>query len=396
MARSSKFVILVVFFATMEFLTIFYYEHDRLYFFDKINSNQTQPAEGNTTQSAERIEKEIHEEEDAIYGSHPSDPAATKEALPGPPGDAVFKKIEKRFKSRNEHLEKACDKLRSVHGSLAHHRKTDQFLINSHHGLIWCNIFKAASSSWLWNFNLLAGYTEQQLLAKSDQPLTLARNKYARPSPMTVDATRRVEPPPLTFIIVRHPFARLVSAFRDKILRGTSFYRPLAKSMMMRHTELYEQHPADWHDFLKVKSLDMPTFAQFVQYIIDERKHRRPLNEHWVPMNDFCTPCPNRFDIIAKVETLDEDGNYIIYKSGVQDIIRPRVLNKAEGKSSDKLTEYFICQLKEPQLMKLIEVYKYDLEIFDYDVQKYLDCVRAKNSSESKAATSRKPSRKPR
>ncbi|XP_064100663.1 carbohydrate sulfotransferase 11-like [Macrobrachium nipponense] len=385
MARSSKFVILVVFFATTEFLTIFYYEHDRLYSFDKINSNQTQLAGGNTTQTLERIEKEIHEEEDAIYGSRPSAPTATKETLPGPPDDAALKKVEDRFRSRKEHLEKACDKFRPVHSSPVHHRKTDQFLINRHYGLIWCNIFKAASSSWLWNFNLLAGYTEKQLIEKSDQPLTLARKKYPRPAPTTVDATRRGEPPPLTFIIVRHPFARLVSAFRDKILKGSSFYRPLAKAMMMKHRELYEQHPDDWHDFLKVKSLDMPTFAQFVQYIIDERKHRRPLNEHWVPMNDYCTPCPNHFDIIAKVETLDEDGNYIIYKSGVQDIVRPRVLNKAEGRSSDKLTEYFICQLTEPQLMKLIEVYKYDLEIFDYDVQKYLDCVRTG-----------KPSRKPR
>lgn len=30
-----------------------------------------------------------------------------------------------------------------------------EFFIDSTHGLVWCNIFKAASSTWLYNFNLL-------------------------------------------------------------------------------------------------------------------------------------------------------------------------------------------------------------------------------------------------
>jgi len=30
-----------------------------------------------------------------------------------------------------------------------------EFFIDSTHGLVWCNIFKAASSTWLYNFNIL-------------------------------------------------------------------------------------------------------------------------------------------------------------------------------------------------------------------------------------------------
>ena len=33
-----------------------------------------------------------------------------------------------------------------------------EFFIDSTHGLVWCNIFKAASSAWLYNFNLLGKY----------------------------------------------------------------------------------------------------------------------------------------------------------------------------------------------------------------------------------------------
>ena len=45
----------------------------------------------------------------------------------------------------------------------------------------------------------------------------------------------------------------------------------------------------------------VPTFAQFVAYIVDQHKEGEQLNEHWVPMNEFCSPCQFSFDVIAKV-----------------------------------------------------------------------------------------------
>lgn len=30
-----------------------------------------------------------------------------------------------------------------------------EFFVDSQHHLVWCNIFKAASSTWMYNFNLL-------------------------------------------------------------------------------------------------------------------------------------------------------------------------------------------------------------------------------------------------
>lgn len=55
-----------------------------------------------------------------------------------------------------------------------------EFLVNRQYGLVWCNVFKAASSSWMWNFNLLAGYTEEDLLKSAKAPVELARHKYPR------------------------------------------------------------------------------------------------------------------------------------------------------------------------------------------------------------------------
>lgn len=57
-----------------------------------------------------------------------------------------------------------------------------EFLINKKYQLVWCNVFKAASTSWMYNFNLLAGYSPQFLKKSQMVPLTLARKKYPRPS----------------------------------------------------------------------------------------------------------------------------------------------------------------------------------------------------------------------
>lgn len=57
-----------------------------------------------------------------------------------------------------------------------------EFLISKKHHLVWCNVFKAASTSWMYNFNLLAGYSPQFLKKSQIVPLTLARKKYPRPS----------------------------------------------------------------------------------------------------------------------------------------------------------------------------------------------------------------------
>jgi chondroitin 4-sulfotransferase 11 len=57
-----------------------------------------------------------------------------------------------------------------------------EFLINNKYQLVWCNVFKAASTSWMYNFNLLAGYSPLFLKKTNIVPLSLARKKYPRPS----------------------------------------------------------------------------------------------------------------------------------------------------------------------------------------------------------------------
>lgn len=68
--------------------------------------------------------------------------------------------LEKEFKRRQEHVKHTCEALHlGSPGEMTIHSKPNllQFYINDQYHLIYCNVFKAASSSWLYIFDQLAG-----------------------------------------------------------------------------------------------------------------------------------------------------------------------------------------------------------------------------------------------
>lgn len=94
-----------------------------------------------------------------------------------------------KMQGRSTHLQEKCSFYGlDVHGNDTLHKPNPwEFLINKKHHLVWCNVFKAASTSWMYNFNLLAGYSPQFLKKSNVVPLTLARKKYPRPSVQEVN-----------------------------------------------------------------------------------------------------------------------------------------------------------------------------------------------------------------
>lgn len=66
---------------------------------------------------------------------------------------------EARLAARRKYLTEKCaqEGLDRPGNDSLHRPNAWEFLVNREHHLIWCNIFKAASTSWMYNFNLLAG-----------------------------------------------------------------------------------------------------------------------------------------------------------------------------------------------------------------------------------------------
>lgn len=73
--------------------------------------------------------------------------------------EAAIAETEKRLYERRKFLADKCAKegLDRAGNDSLHRPNAWEFLVNREYHLIWCNVFKAASTSWMYNFNLLAG-----------------------------------------------------------------------------------------------------------------------------------------------------------------------------------------------------------------------------------------------
>lgn len=124
----------------------------------------------------------------------------------------------------------------------------------------------------------------------------MARKRYPRPS---VKELQTAINDSISFLIVRHPFERLLSAYRDKL----QFSLPFTLHQRLG-TQIILKYRAGAKKGINVYKPRWPTFEEFVRYLVDSHKAGQVLDMHWTPITQFCTPCMIHFDVIAKFDTL--------------------------------------------------------------------------------------------
>ncbi|XP_044265531.1 carbohydrate sulfotransferase 11 [Tribolium madens] len=274
--------------------------------------------------------------------------------------------VEKRLERRRLHLQKACKLLGlNVPGNDSLHKPNPwEFLVDTKHHLVWCNVFKAASTSWMYNFNILAGYSPNFLKKSKVVPLSLARQKYPRPS---LPFLKKAFNNSVSFLITRHPLERLLSAYRDKLMFALphTHHRKLGNEIIVKYRGKVKHQKG-------FKAEKWPTFPEFVLYLLDCVKQGQTLDMHWTPITEFCTPCMFNFDIIAHTETLQEDQQYIIKKARLEGLVEPQWRNAGHGTTARQIRKYY-SQLSRSQILQLYHIYRYDFELFNYSLNGYLE-----------------------
>ena len=115
--------------------------------------------------------------------------------------------LTQTFRERRKQVRDTCQKL-----------KVQQRILYSRmrwavpERLLYCPVFKAASTSWLMNYFQLSNSTSSP---KEGNLHTKITNLF--PPPATFKLRKQIYSESVKFIIVRHPFERLVSAYRDKL-----------------------------------------------------------------------------------------------------------------------------------------------------------------------------------
>lgn len=232
----------------------------------------------------------------------------------------------------------------------------NSFMWQKNWHLLYCWIHKVASSSWSQIFfNLVGKQVPSSRLHEAAQ--------YFHPNAAELSSAMSNS---LVFTFVRHPFERLVSAYRDKF--------ELAK----KHAYVYSRYA---NKILKKTNQSKsrltprrrPTFREFADYLVSG--WAPDYNDHWIPYWPHCHFCDLEYDVVGTMETVKDDFEFINNVSGLSSTNLTIPWTNRRNGSSDTALQYF-TQLDENIVTSLIEIYRPDFEMFGYEFQPYLDLFK--------------------
>ena len=150
-----------------------------------------------------------------------------------------------------------------------------------------------------------------ELIFGKDQPTQQLRAIV----PQMVQASFRrfiKEESKLNFFVTRHPFTRLVSAFRDKFERyDRKYYPEMGLGIVERYRKEAEKRfaPSDFRNGTDVEGREvrLPHFWEFVQHVKEAKDDPFLLDEHFRPVSKICSVCYVEYDFILRFENMAEE-----------------------------------------------------------------------------------------
>ncbi|XP_042203109.1 carbohydrate sulfotransferase 10-like [Homarus americanus] len=275
---------------------------------------------------------------------------------------------------RRNMVKKVCGSLK-LQGVLAPDMKKiyNNLLFVNEYKMVWCPIFKAASTSWVKNLLLLAG---KKKVDSGVHPLS--RKIYAQPTD-PAERERHLKNS-MKMMIVRHPLERILSAYRDKMLRVRNpkgKFETMQKKIARGYVDLSTNTSAT--------NLTQPTFTQFLLKVKDDIKKAwksgdNKINMHWRPFWLTCAPCHLTYDVIAHVETLNMDQEFIIRELGLQDHLLnlyTHASNFDVYNKTSEATRHYYSQVPLSLLKDIVNYYRYDFNLYGYSPDPYFELARA-------------------
>ncbi|XP_068203029.1 carbohydrate sulfotransferase 11-like [Palaemon carinicauda] len=253
--------------------------------------------------------------------------------------------------------------------------------------VLYCPLYKVASTTWMVYFLRLAHVNDDNPALEIYKHSGQEKKKYMPrfggghqrvfkefKAPTTSMGKYNIFKKSLRFIVVRHPFSRLLSAYRDKMERPkprpfTPYFKDLQKAIIMKYRP----------EGSNITSPN-PTFSEFVDYIIDSTEHLKTAKDWkenvvcWSTFWAECGVCSSDYQVVIKLETMNDDEQFLAHIANlkeIQNVQEWRNLKRA-GVSSTVLLPKYYGSLTREQIYKLYERYKIDFELFGYTVDDYL------------------------
>ena len=233
----------------------------------------------------------------------------------------------------------------------SHHRRLMDvlFFVSLKHGYLYAQAPKVASST--LNQRLIALELKGTGIAYDEEALHLApyRAVHVRPFQMTRGMLVKAffGPGTYRFCFVRDPYARVLSAYLDKV-----GYKRDTAALIFAH---YGRDRAD-------PETDV-SFAEFIAWLEAQRDQIGQWNPHWRPMARLLRPDLIQYDLIGRLETFEADFATLSARIG-QSPAAEAVAVPHLTRAADRLAEFYTTGLRE----KVAALYAEDFAAFSYRV----------------------------
>ena len=238
----------------------------------------------------------------------------------------------------------------------------DHLLVNKEHKVIFCFIPKISCTNMQSIFAVMDGLypsveevnapkVYKQVVRLSNKTFTEKQREY-----MLKNFYK--------FMIVRDPFERLVSGYRDKFQHKNSikFWAPLGKRIIKKYR--YN----NTNSKTVITGLDV-NFTEYVRYLIDNPPWA--VNEHWVPYKDLCRPCEVKYNFIGSIENLNRDVTHAMRQIHANETKYHVMRTSAALTKTKRKTANFLKELSRKYFDQLLAAYKTDHELFGYPLPEY-------------------------
>jgi len=171
-------------------------------------------------------------------------------------------------------------------------------------------------------------------------------------------------------ITVRNPFARLVSAFYDKLTADAPGHTYLYKAVSEKINRKYRNKRKN-ETARDIAGDGCATFEDFVNFLVFE-PHPEKFDIHWIRYNDTCHPCEHQYDYIFKFETMVDDVRYLKDRLNFTAEHRQTFFPSGRYRSQEDVVQKTFASVPRDTVVKLHERYKVDFDLFGYDRPNWL------------------------
>jgi hypothetical protein len=260
---------------------------------------------------------------------------------------------------RVERLKKICKQNEGWHENIFEGKsvsKLHHLWVSDYHKLVYCDIPKAGSTTFKYLISMkTASDMADEAARKGIHNYTFLReHSVVQMTELSVQAAQQRLNNYFKFIVVRHPFSRLLSAYRDKIYPLGWYVNEYAQVI-------------DGYYGRGTVSTRLST-AQFLELVT--RRNSDFDDTHWRAYHKLCFPCDINYDQIIKLETIDKDTKLVmkhIFGSDKYAEYVPKLNHRRVLKSRPLEVNAKFWEQSHQLTWELLDLYRRDFEVFGYD-----------------------------